>query len=269
MKISSFLMLVVLGSAHAELPVMSDRTEWLGYFVGWEEKQADFGIGSDGEASICPKKNDKRYNTKEVKVHYLIEEKMDGRWVRRRLLAEGGLATENEKGLDPEGPVVFTTTVTGGTKVEWTNVVSRGKFSIKPRLVEKPTNHEVRVGVEFALPRLYRFDEPPEDRELRKKVGKDTFKARRLKDGKSIKVRFHEVEEDLTSEEYLADGASEIEVESKAFLGLTFMLENGGDKVGRLDVQPKGPLYNSFRMTWMADPAKLGEKDCYVSAWVE
>jgi hypothetical protein len=255
--------------ASAKLPVMSDETDWLGYFVGWEGRDCDFGIGADGEASLCPRKGGKRYATKKIKVHYLIEEKIEGRWVRRQLLDEGGLASENEKGLNVEKPVVFTSTVTGGTKVEWTNVVSRGKVSIKPKILEKPTDNEIRVGVEFALPRLYRFDETPDERDLKKKVGKDYVKATRLKDGKSVRVRFHEVEENLTSEDYLAEGASEIEVQSQALLGLSLMLENGGEKTGRLDIEQKSPLYNSFRLTWMADPEKLGEKDCYVSVWVE
>ena len=58
-------------------------------------------------------------------------------------------------------------------------------------------------------------------------------------------------------------------MQSKAFLGLSFLVENGGTKVGRIDIQQKGPLHNSFRMTWMADPEKLGGKDCFVTAWVE
>ena len=194
---------------------------------------------------------------------------MNGRWVRRKFLEEDGLVSENKKGLNPKEPVVFTSTVTGGTKVEWTHAVSRGKVSIKPRILEKTTKNEIRVGVEFAMPRLYRFDETPDERELKKKVGKDFVKATRLKDKKSVKVKFNEVEENLTSEEYLAEGASEFEVQSKAFLGLSFMVKNGGDKVGRIDIQQKSPLYNSFRMTWMADPEKVGEKDCYLTAWVE
>ena len=269
MKAILFLLAVSIIPAAAKLPQMSEKTDWLGYFVGWEGRNSDFGIGADAESSICPRKSGKRHATKKVMIHYLIEEKMKGRWVRRKFLEEGGLESKNEKGLNPKGPVVVTTTVTGGTKVEWTNVVARGKVSIKPKILGKKTENEVRVGVEFALPRLYRFDEKPEERELKKKVGKDFVKATRLKDRKSVKVKFNEEDEKLDSEDNLAEGASEVEMQSKAFLDLSFMVENGGTKVGRIDIQQKGPLYNSFRMTWMADPEKVGEKDCYVTAWVE
>lgn len=269
MKTFAILFAALSMLAPAQLPVMSEKTDWLGYFVGWEGQDSDFGIGADGESSLCPRKSGKRYATKKIKIHYLVEEQIDGRWVRRQLLDEGGLTSENEKGLNPEKPVVFISTVTGGTKVEWTNVVSRGKVSIKPKIIEKPTGNDIRVGVEFALPRLYRFDKTPDERELKKKVGKDYVKATRLKDQKSVRVRFHEVEENLTSEDYLAEGASEVEVQSKALLDLSLMLKNGGEKTGRIDIEQKSPLYNSFRLTWMAAPEKVGEKDCYVSVWVE
>jgi hypothetical protein len=189
--------------------------------------------------------------------------------VRRQFLKEGGLASETEKGLDPKKPVVLVTTVTGETKVEWTHVVARGKVSVMPKILEKKTENKVRVGMEFALPRLYRFQEEPTGRELKKKVGSDYIKAKRLKDGKSVRVKFHEVEDDVTSEEFLGEGASEIEVKSAGILGNSVVIENGRDKAGRIDVKTKGPLYNSFRMTWMANQEKLGTKDCFVTFAVE
>jgi len=253
----------------AELPQMSDKTEWLGYFVGWEDRSADFGIGADGEALLHPKKSGKRIGHKEISIRYVIEEEINGKWVRRQLLDKVGVASANEKGLDPKTPVVLVTTVTGGTSVEWTHLVSRGEINVMPKLLEKKTENKIRIGMEFALPRLYRFEETPDARELKKKVGGDSIKAVRLKDKKSVRVKFHEVEDDITSEEYLADGASEIEVESEGILGNKFVMEIGGDKTGRIDVKTKGPLYNSFRMIWMADMAKLGEKDCFITFAVE
>lgn len=269
MKATALLFAATISLASAQLPQMSDATEWLGYFVGWEGRNADFGIGSDGEAVLLPKDDRERIGHKDVDVHYLVEEKIKGRWVRRKFLKEGGLVSDNEKGLDPEKPVVLVTTVTGGTKVEWTHLVDDGEISIMPKLLAKPTANEIRVGVEFALPRLYRFDETPDDRDLRRKVGDDYLKAVRLKDGKRIKVDFDDVEEDLGSEEYLAEGAGEVEVQSKAMREVSLMIKNGKDEAGRIDIQQRGPLYKSFRMTWMANPEKIGRKDCFVTFWVE
>jgi len=269
MKTIIVLLMVSIMPVTAKLPVMSDKTEWLGYFVGWVDREADFGIGADGESSLCPKKDREQYNTKEIKVRYLVEEKMNERWVRRQLLDEGGVVSEQEKGLDPEGPVVIVTTVTGDTKVEWTHLVDRGRVSIQPKLLSRTSENEIRVGVEFVLPKLYYFDGPLDERELKDKVGKDYVKATRSKDRKSVRLKFHEIDESIISDDYLADGASEIEVQSGGFLDKALMIESGDEKTGRIDVQPKGPLHNSFRMTWIADPEKLGQKDCHVTFWVE
>jgi hypothetical protein len=258
-----------LAPCFADLPQMSDKTEWLGYFVGWETRSSDFGIGADGESLLHPKKSGKRAGHKEIKVHYIIEEEMNGKWVRRQFLKEGGLTSEAEKGLDPEKPVVLVTTVTGETKVEWTHIVSRGKINVMPKLLEKKTENKIRVGMEFVLPRLYRFNEEPTDRELKKKVGGDHIKGVRLKDGKKVRVKFDDVEDDITAGEFLQDGASAIEVKSAGMMGVSFVIENGRDKAGRIDVKTKGPLYNSFRMTWMANEEKLGTKDCFVTFEVE
>ncbi|MEN8680926.1 MAG: hypothetical protein ABF391_12855, partial [Akkermansiaceae bacterium] len=191
-----------LAPCFADLPQMSDKTEWLGYFVGWETRSSDFGIGADGESLLHPKKSGKRAGHKEIKVHYIIEEEMNGKWVRRQFLKEGGLTSEAEKGLDPEKPVVLVTTVTGETKVEWTHIVSRGKINVMPKLLEKKTENKIRVGMEFVLPRLYRFNEEPTDRELKKKVGGDHIKGVRLKDGKKVRVKFDDVEDDITAGEF-------------------------------------------------------------------
>ena len=258
-----------LAPCFAELPQMSDKTEWLGYFVGWEGRSLDFGIGADGESLLHPKKSGKRAGHKEIKIHYVVEEEINGKWVRRQFLKEGGLASETEKGLDPKKPVTIVTTVTGDTKVEWTHVVSRGGINVMPKLVEKKTENKIRVGVEFALPRLYRFNEEPDKRELKKKVGADHIRGTRLKDGKKIRIKFDDVEDDVTSAEFLQDGASEIEVKSNGIMGKKFVVENGAEKSGRIDVKTKGPLYNSFRLTWRADMEKLGEKDTYVTFSVE
>jgi hypothetical protein len=269
MKRILLLLAACLTPSFAELPQMSDKTEWLGYFVGWEQSAFDFGIGSDGELLMHPKKSNKRGGHREVSIHYVVEEEIKGRWVRRKFLQEGGLSSENEKGLDPKKPVVVVTTVTGDTKVEWTQVVSRGKVVVKPKLLEKKSGNNIRIGMEFVLPRLYRFNEKPDKRELRKKVGGDYIRGVRLKDGKKVRVKFDDVDDNITGEKFLQDGASELEVKSDGIMGKKFTIENGSEKAGRIDVVTKGPLYNSFKMTWMADMEKLGEKDTYVTFAVE
>ena len=177
--------------------------------------------------------------------------------------------SENEKGLDPKKPVVVVTTVTGDTKVEWTHAFSGGKMVVMPKLLEKKTENKIRIGMEFALPRLYRFDEEPDKRELKKKVGSDYVRGTRLKDGKKIRVKFTDLDDDVTSEEFLQDGASAVEVKSNGIMGNSLVVENGAEKSGRIDLVTKGHLYNSFKVRWLADMEKLGDKATFVTFAVE
>lgn len=255
-------------SAFAELPQMSDKTEWLGYFVGWEDKKFDFGIGADGEVALMVKKSGKRVSHRDISIRYVIEEEIKGKWVRRQFTKDG-LSSEQEKGIDPKKPVVVSSTVTGDTKVEWTHVLSRGTVSVLPKLIEKKTENKIRVGMEFSLPRLHRFDEKPDKKELKSKAGDDHLRGIRLKDGKKIRIKFDDLEDDVSSEEFLQDGASEVEVKSKGISDLKFIVENGDEKMGRIDIVTKGPLYNSFKVLWMADMEKLGDKKNFVSFSLE
>ncbi len=264
MKRSLLLLVACLTPSFAELPQMSDHKDWLGYFIGWEGRGFDFGIGADGESLIYPKERGKRVG-KDVMVKYIIEEEVNGKWVRRQFLKEGGLSSEHEKGLDPKKPIVFVATVTGDTKVQWTHVPSRGSFSIMPKILEKKTENKIRVGLEFSLPQLYRFDKTPEERELKRKLSNDYLRGVRLKDGKKAKVKFSDLDDDITSDKYLKDGASAIEMKCDAMKKKTLIIENGGEKTGRIDVVTKGPLYKSFKFIWMAETEKIGEKDTYVT----
>jgi len=256
-------------AAEPQLPQMSDKTEWLGYFVGWEEKDFDFGVGADGEVLMHPKKSGKRGSHKEFSIRYLLQEEIKGMWVTRNLLEEKGLESADEKGLDPKKPITINTTFTGGTKIEWVHVLSRGNMVLKPKVLEKTTENAIRVGLSVNLPSLYRFDEVPEDRELKKKVGGDTLEGIRLKDGKKIRIKFHENDKDVASEEFLKDGASAIEVKSESFYGSTFVMAQSNEKMGRIDVETKGPLYNSFKVIWLANSEALGEKDCFIGVGME
>ena len=265
MKLSFLILAASLTPLFSKLPEMTEDTEWLGYFVGWEEKGFDFGIGADGSSVIHPKKNEKRPGHKGIPVEYLLEEEIDGKWVRRRIIEENGLMSETAKGLDPKKPVSVTMIFAGGSKIQWTHAPSRGAFALIPKVLEKKTENRIRVGIEFVMPRLYETETMPEGRELKKMLSEDYVRGRRLKDGKKIRVKFSDLEDDIKDEKYLHDGASAIEVQSNGIMGNTFLLENGDEKSGRIDILTKGPLYNSFRFVWMTETQKLGEKDTYIS----
>ena len=262
-------LLVGLTPAFAKLPEMSDSTPWLGYFVGWEEKAYDFGIGSDGKSILHLKEEGKRAGLKIIKVAYVVEENIEGEWVHRKFQKEGGLASENEKGMEPEKPVVLVTTYTGGTKVEWTHTQVNGGFAVMPKLLEKTTENEIRIGVLLVTSQLHRIEGDPDKRELKKKLGGDQISGKRLKDGKKARVRFYETDKDLLGEKYFKEGASEIEVESERLVDLTLRVANGSEKAGRIDIVNKGELYSTIRLMWTANPEKLGEKGTYLTFGLE
>jgi len=258
-----------LTPAFAQLPPMSDSTPWLGYFVGWEKKSYDFGIGADGESVMHLKEKGKRAGLRVVKIAYVVEEKIDGEWVRRRFLKEGGLESENEKGLEPKKPVVLVTTVTGGTKVEWTHTQVGRDFAIMPKLLEKTTENEIKIGVLLSTSQLYRIEEELDERELKKRVGGDQISGKRLKDGKKARVRFYETDKDLLGEKYFKEGASEIEVESERLVDSALKVANGSSKAGRIDIVNRGKLYSTVRLMWTANPEKIGEKGTYLTFGLE
>ena len=92
MKRTLLLLAACLTPSFAELPQMSDKTEWLGYFVGWEERSFDFGIGADGELIMHPKKSGKRGGHKDISIHYVVEEEIKGKW--------GAPSVSQRRGLD-------------------------------------------------------------------------------------------------------------------------------------------------------------------------
>lgn len=260
-----FLSLFTL-KVSAELPIISDVTKWLGYFVAWEEKYYDYGFGDDGKAKMHIVKGKEQVGHTDFNIAVKIQEEIKGKWVSRNFLDEGGLTSDAKSGIDPRGPVKVLFTVTGDTKVEVIQAMSRGRIMIKPTIVEKKTENPVRVIVEVRLPDLYKIKEELTAKELKKKIGSDTFVAKRAKDGKRVKVKLYETETDLLSEKLLAEGATELELNNKGKMGSkSFSAEQGGDEVGKFEIIPGKEIYVGMKFNWVPDPAKLGEKDCYVS----
>lgn len=266
MKLQLIIFSLLTLKASAELPIISDVTKWLGYFVAWEEKYYDYGFGDDGKGKMHIIKGKEQVGHSDFNINVKIQEEIKGKWVSRNLLDEGGLTSDAKSGIDPRGPVKVLFTVTGDTKVEVIQAMSRGRIMIKPTIVEKKTENPVRVIVEVGIPDLYKIKEELTAKELKKKIGSDTFVAKRAKDGKRVKVKLYETETDLLSDKLLAEGATELELNNKVKMGSkSFTAEQGGDKVGKFEIIPGKEVYVGMKLKWIPDPAKLGEKDCYVS----
>lgn len=251
-------------TAAADLPQMSDKTRWLGYFVGWEERYFDYGYGADGSAKMHVVTKGEPMSHADFKVKINLQEEIKGKWVTRKLI-ENGLETKDEASLDPKKPVTHTMTVTGDTKVEIIQTLSKGRAIIKPKILEKRTENPVRVTVTFGVPNFFRHSEFEDDKEMKKFMRSDYVTMKRADNGKKVKVKLYEKDIDLADEKMIPKGASEFEFAVKKMGGKAFNLQQGGDDVGVFEVQQHDPFHEGFKVTWVPDQAKLGEKDAYVS----
>ncbi|MCH1508689.1 MAG: hypothetical protein L7T84_05760 [Akkermansiaceae bacterium] len=271
MKRTLTLLAILTSSTFAELPVHADRTEWLGYFIGWEGRKYDYGVGSeDLEGLLHPKKGKTRTSHKEVKVNFVVQEEIKGKWVTRRPVSEDPFTTTAKEAiLNSKKPVDFTVTVTGDTKVEFVHAVSSKGVMVKPKVIEKKTENPIRVGLKFSLRAFHSIKSDTEEEKIEKAIRSDVFIGKRLKDGKKVKVKFSDTEVDLNDEKHFAAGMSELEIKSKQYGSDSFVIEQGSEKIGALEVEAKSEIYRGLTIYWWANNDKLGERDCFVNFGVE
>ncbi len=271
MKRTLALLALLTSSVFAELPVHADRTEWLGYFVGWDGRKFDYGVGSeDLEGLLHVKKGKARKSHKEIKVNFLVQEEIKGKWVTRQPIKEGGYTTTAKEAiLNSKKPVDFTLTVTGDTKVEFVHAVTSKGVMVKPKVIEKKTENPIRVGVKFSLRSFHGIKSDTEKEKIEDAIRSDLLTGKRLKDGKKVKVKFSDTDVDINDENHFAEGMSELEIKSKEYETNSFVIEQGSEKVGVIEVEAKKELYMGMTLYWWANNDKLGERDCYLNFGVE
>ncbi|MGC6425591.1 MAG: hypothetical protein ACON5H_01185 [Akkermansiaceae bacterium] len=264
MKFHLALLALLTLTAAADLPQMSDKTRWLGYFVGWEEKDFDYGFGADGKAIMHYVNKGEPASHTDFTVKLNLQEKIKNRWVTRKLV-EDGLATNDLASLDPKKPVTHTMTVTGDTKVEVIQTLSKGRIIIKPKILEKKTENEVRFTMTFGVPNFFRHTKAETEKEFKKLMRSDYIAMRRADNGKKVKIKLYEKGIDLSSDKMIPKGASEFEFSSKRMGGKSYTLEQGSEKVGVFQVEQRQNFYEGLKIEWIPDQEKLGGKDAYVS----
>ncbi len=269
MKLTALFLCFSAVFAKADLPAISEDKNWLGYFTAWDDRRFDYGYGDDGKGIMhIMKGREERIGYAEFVVYYRIQEHMHGKWVNRALLDEGGLTSESKGGVNPDEPVSVLVSVKGGTKAEFLMTKSDGKMIVKPKLIEKTTDNPIRIAVELKVPNFFpRLDADAKER--KKLMRSDFFEAVRAADGEEVKVKLYEDETDLLGEDFLEKGALSIEFFSKKMEGQSIMIAQGSEKTGVLELEPKKPFYEGMEVLWIPDQEKLGEKDCYVTFWVE
>lgn len=260
--------LLLMGSLVAgDLPMLQEKP-WLGVFVGYEGRGFDFALGSDGESQIHFKKGRTRISGfNSFKVHYVLEEFVGKRWVRRQMSQEG-FETTQEASEDVE-EVTFVATYTGDTKVQIVHRFDKGLIEIESKVLAKTTENEIRIGVEVAVSDLYRSvkEKGLSKRELRDKIKDAQVRGVTMK-GKRLKVDLDENPE-LDGEEFFADGAKEISIESDKIAGREVLLRTKNEDAGRIEVEQSREAFHGFRMIWWPDPAKIGTEGCVLELQVK
>lgn len=243
--------LAIAGSAvSAELPVLPEK-QWVGFWVGYEQRDFDFGVGGKGEGELFLKERGREgferislFRT--LKVHYIVEEEIGGKW-QRRTLEEDLFETTQAASAEVE-KFEFVAAYKGGTKIQVGHFLDGKMIQISSQLVSTESNNPIRVGVEVVFPDLYRLQGDITERELKKKMKGDEVRAVRL-DGKKFKYDIYE-EVSLEDEAVLGKGAIEFSLESQSLADKTISLSLGAPKTGKILFSQKTPLHSGFAATW-------------------
>ncbi len=255
---------ILTGLANAELPQMSEGSEWLGYFTGWEGRGWDYGFGADGEGLLFPKKGRQRRVHEVFRIYPRIQEQWSDKWHSRSTV---DWSSDQGTSINPSKPVSATLEVKGESKAQFTQTYSGGKILIKPKLLETKTKNPVRLAVEIKVmdfERVKKKKDKLKEKDYKKMFKGERFEAVRSTDGKKVTFDLYEKHDDLMSPEKLADGASEISHKIK-YIKKTLELEQGNPKVGKFEIKASGPLYEGYRVFWVIDPEMAKKSDAYLT----
>lgn len=255
---ASIASLAIVGPAvSAELPVLPEKP-WIGFWIGYEQRDFDFGVGGKGEGELFLKERGREGVERislfrSLKVHYIVEEEIGGKW-QRRTLEENLFETEQAASAEVE-KFEFVAAYKGETKIRVGHFFDGKEIQISTELVSTESKNPIRVGVEVVFPDLYRLNEEISERELKKKMKGDEVRAVRL-DGKKFKYDIYE-EVSLEDEAVLGKGAIEFSLESQNLAKKTINLSLGAPKTGKFLFSQKKPLHSGFAAIWY--PEKVAD----------
>lgn len=239
-------------SASAHLPGLDDK-EWLGRFMGYQDRSFRFGLMVDGKGLIQPMKdrkspvNDRSCPT----LYFIVEEMVPGRDPVTKKIDPTTLETTDQPTLGP-GTVTFRGKVSGDAVFEAVVTNDRGNFSVGGHIVDPgKTKHPLRFSVRATFRSIYY--KPANDKAFEKKLSKDGVSLVRL-DGKKLKFDGGE-EVDAKSDEVNGSGIQEAQISFSPYMGNDFVFKASPNSSLRLWNQGPGPLHQGFSLNWYPDPA--------------
>jgi hypothetical protein len=246
--------------ALSELPVMHEK-EWLGYFVGFENKKFQFGIPSKGKAKIrVIGKTDKPIqNALSIPVDFVIEEIKPNGTTSVRTIRPETLESAQPATLKPKG-IVFRGKVNGDATFEVFVDEEGGVISLGGRLLDvgKLTTNPLRFSIQLKIPNAYPSVKKVGDKRL-VKAFEDKIKRDRLQltwtDGKHLK-QHTDKPVDASSKEINGPGIAAAQVEFSTMAEKRIEVAATTNSSIALSNPQLAPLNEGFSIIWTADPAK-------------
>lgn len=244
----------------AELPMIQEK-EWLGYFIGIEEKSFKFGITPSGESwvDILSKKGEPISRKLKVMVDFQVEQVMpDGKFSNCAILPES-LESTQLPGVDHKQTVIRGK-VKGDASFEITVEKGRGGVLMGGRILEPGTltANPLRFSIIVKIPNVYEDREQGGDKKEMKKREEELKDDRvQLTTAAQKKVKLSAVEPvDAGSPEINGAGIKGVEITLSPYQGKSIELAASPNSSMTLSNKAKGPLHGGFWVTWTADSAK-------------
>ena len=241
------------------LPVIAEKP-WDGFWVGYEEREFDFGVKGTGAGEMFLKERvrggtERITDTRSVVVNYLVEEKRGEAW-QKRSLKEDELESELAASLEVK-ECSFVANYTGGAKMKVNHRFQDDEVFISIELLEGEKETGVRVGIEVEIPDLYRIIGDTDKRDIKRKMRGDKIQLIAL-DGKKVRYDLSD-EINLETEKGLEEGVSEFSLECKNLAERTIVMRSAVEKTGKISFRQKGSLDEGFSVIWYPAAAEEGK----------
>ena len=260
MWVAGLLGVAGISPVSAELPGLEEK-EWLGYFVGFQNRKFQFAITSQGKAAIkvIGKKGEPLAKTLSIPVEFLVEEiRPDGKPSVKNLMPET-LESAQPATLKPQ-QIVIRGKVTGEASFEVFVNEDRGVISLGGRLLDpgtltkNPLRFSIRVKFPDAYPNAKANGDKKEGKELKEKSKNDRLQLS-WTDGTRVRQPTDQAVA-AGSKEINGPGIAAMQVEFSSYDEKKFEFAASPGSKMTLSGGPAAPLHQGFAVTWLADPAK-------------
>lgn len=250
--------LLGIGNASAELPSLPDK-EWLGHFLGFQNKKYAFGITDKGKAMIrvLDGKGDPLARRLNISVDFVMEEEFPDGKVTARKIQPDSLESTHPASTEIRDAVIRGK-VTGGGSFELFLNEDRGLLSLggrvlDPETLENPLRFSIRLKFPEAYPRA-ELEDRGQIRAFEKKLKGDRMFLT-WTDDKRIRQSISD-EIDARGAEVNGPGIALMQLEFSTYKGNKFAIAAAGNSSIKLSNNGGSALHSGFDLIWTADAEK-------------